>query len=130
MISLVDIGAGLWPFAHNSKNASLGGWWNDLDMIEIGNGGGTVQSGSVQQQRPQDLSASASTTMYPWAVAPQTAGANWSFTDGTIRNGGLCLTADDEVDLVLCTAEKVRCSFSDYILHLEDAIRSHACSHQ
>ena len=30
MISLVDIGAGLWPFAHGSVNAQYGGWWNDL----------------------------------------------------------------------------------------------------
>jgi alpha-galactosidase len=37
MLSLVDIGSGLWPFAHNSTNATFGGFWNDLDMIEIGN---------------------------------------------------------------------------------------------
>ena len=30
MISLVDIGAPLWPFAHNSSNPTFGGWWNDL----------------------------------------------------------------------------------------------------
>ena len=30
MISLVDIGAGLWMYAHNSTNATYGGWWNDL----------------------------------------------------------------------------------------------------
>jgi len=33
MTSLVDIGAPLWPFAHNSSNPTFGGWWNDLDMI-------------------------------------------------------------------------------------------------
>ena len=38
MVSLVDIGSGLWPFAHNSTNSTVGGWWNDLDMIEVGNG--------------------------------------------------------------------------------------------
>jgi hypothetical protein len=32
MVSLVDIGSGLWPYAHNSSNATVGGWWNDLDM--------------------------------------------------------------------------------------------------
>ena len=37
MVSLVDIGSGLWPFAHNSSNSTVGGWWNDLDMLEIGN---------------------------------------------------------------------------------------------
>jgi hypothetical protein len=38
MVSLVDIGSGLWPFAHNATSTpSNGGVWNDLDMIEIGN---------------------------------------------------------------------------------------------
>ena len=27
MTSLVDIGAPLWPFAHNSSSATFGGWW-------------------------------------------------------------------------------------------------------
>ena len=26
MISLVDVGAGLWPYAHNSKDPTYGGW--------------------------------------------------------------------------------------------------------
>jgi hypothetical protein len=37
MTSLVDTGAPLWPFAHNGSNPTFGGWWNDLDMIEVGN---------------------------------------------------------------------------------------------
>lgn len=37
MTSLVDIGSGLWMYAHNSSDARYGGWWNDLDMIEVGN---------------------------------------------------------------------------------------------
>lgn len=37
MTSLVDIGADLWMWAHNSSNPQYGGWWNDLDMLEIGN---------------------------------------------------------------------------------------------
>eukprot|EP00656_Telonema_subtile_P054528 TRINITY_DN8180_c0_g1_i3.p1 TRINITY_DN8180_c0_g1~~TRINITY_DN8180_c0_g1_i3.p1 ORF type:complete len:393 (-),score=65.03 TRINITY_DN8180_c0_g1_i3:99-1277(-) len=37
MTSLVDIGADLWMWAHNSSDPKYGGWWNDLDMIEIGN---------------------------------------------------------------------------------------------
>jgi hypothetical protein len=28
MVSLVDIGSGLWVYAHNSTNATFGGWWN------------------------------------------------------------------------------------------------------
>lgn len=38
MVSLVDIGSGLWVYAHNSTSSQYGGWWNDLDMLEIGNG--------------------------------------------------------------------------------------------
>lgn len=38
MTSLVDIGRDLWMYAHNSTNPKYGGWWNDLDMIEVGNG--------------------------------------------------------------------------------------------
>jgi len=30
MTSLVDIGSGLWPYAHNCTNVTNGGWWNDL----------------------------------------------------------------------------------------------------
>ena len=33
MTSLVDIGAGLWMYAHNSTNATFGGWWNDLVSV-------------------------------------------------------------------------------------------------
>ena len=28
MTSLVDIGSGLWMYAHNSTNATFGGWWS------------------------------------------------------------------------------------------------------
>lgn len=32
----MDVGSGLWPFAHN--DTGLGGFFNDLDMMEIANG--------------------------------------------------------------------------------------------
>jgi hypothetical protein len=37
MISLVDIGAGLWTYAHTTipGREQFGGWWNDLDMLEV-----------------------------------------------------------------------------------------------
>eukprot|EP00756_Hemistasia_phaeocysticola_P066549 Hpha_TRINITY_DN9306_c0_g1::TRINITY_DN9306_c0_g1_i1::g.25915::m.25915/K07407/E3.2.1.22B, galA, rafA; alpha-galactosidase len=35
MLSLVDTGSGLWPFAHN--DTGLGGYFNDLDIMELGN---------------------------------------------------------------------------------------------
>jgi alpha-galactosidase len=37
MLSLVDIGSGLWSFVHNGSSTSAG-WWNDFDILEIGNG--------------------------------------------------------------------------------------------
>ena len=37
MTSLIDIGRDLWMYAHNSTNSKFGGWWNDLDKIEVGN---------------------------------------------------------------------------------------------
>ena len=33
MVSLVDIGSGIWPFAHNSTDPAYGGWFSDLDML-------------------------------------------------------------------------------------------------
>ena len=38
MVSLVDIGSGIWPFAHNSSDPAYGGWFSDLDMLEVGRG--------------------------------------------------------------------------------------------
>lgn len=38
-MSLVDIGSGLWMYTHNgSYNVSQGGIWQDLDMMEVGQG--------------------------------------------------------------------------------------------
>ena len=37
LLSLVDLGSGLWHYwAHNDTGA--GGWWSDFDMVEIGRG--------------------------------------------------------------------------------------------
>ena len=33
MTSLVDIGSGIWPYAHNSTDPAYGGWFSDLDML-------------------------------------------------------------------------------------------------
>ena len=41
MVSLVDLGAGLWPCAHNGSLTTVKGggrFWNNLDMLELGNG--------------------------------------------------------------------------------------------
>jgi hypothetical protein len=35
MLYQIDTGAGLWMYAHNSTNSMYGGWWNDLDMLEV-----------------------------------------------------------------------------------------------
>lgn len=38
MLTLVDIGSGLWPYAHNASVSPIrAGYWNDLDMLETGN---------------------------------------------------------------------------------------------
>ena len=38
MVSLTDIGAGLWSYAHNASVSQFKtGFWNDLDMLEVGN---------------------------------------------------------------------------------------------
>ena len=38
MTALVDAASGLWPFAHNGSASGQGGFWNDLDLLEVGNG--------------------------------------------------------------------------------------------
>jgi hypothetical protein len=38
VVSEVDTSSGLWSFAHNASGASGAGYWNDMDIIEIGNG--------------------------------------------------------------------------------------------
>lgn len=45
MVSLIDIGSGLWPYAHN--DTGNGAFWNDLDMLEIGNGDFAAEKGKV-----------------------------------------------------------------------------------
>eukprot|EP01043_Picozoa_sp_COSAG02_P047764 COSAG02_NODE_4614_length_5165_cov_1.697592_2_plen_541_part_00 len=37
MTALIDAGSGLWPFAHNGS-ATGQGFWNDIDLLEVGNG--------------------------------------------------------------------------------------------
>lgn len=46
MTSLVDLGSSLYPYAHN--DTGFGGWWNDLDMLEIGNGDFNADSSEGQ----------------------------------------------------------------------------------
>lgn len=38
MVSEVDASSGLWSFAHNASGTSGAGFWNDMDILEIGNG--------------------------------------------------------------------------------------------
>jgi alpha-galactosidase len=37
-LSEADISSGLWPLAHNATNSTNGGWFNDMDILEVGNG--------------------------------------------------------------------------------------------
>ena len=36
-LSEADIASGLWRLAHNATNETSGGWFNDLDILEVGN---------------------------------------------------------------------------------------------
>ena len=36
-LSEVDLASGLWPLAHNASNATAGAWFNDLDILCVGN---------------------------------------------------------------------------------------------
>lgn len=36
-VSLVDLGSGLWPYAHSDVNKSDGGFWNDFEILHVGN---------------------------------------------------------------------------------------------
>eukprot|EP00048_Salpingoeca_helianthica_P017050 m.235436 g.235436 ORF g.235436 m.235436 type:complete len:700 (-) comp20068_c0_seq1:45-2144(-) len=51
MISLVDVGSGLHVYAHN--DTGFGGFWNDLDMLEIGNGDFNADAGTPQKYMAQ-----------------------------------------------------------------------------
>ena len=53
MTSLVDIGSGLWMYAHNSTNATYGGWWNDLDS-SWGRGGHAMLARCARNCDPND----------------------------------------------------------------------------
>lgn len=59
MISLVDIGSGLHVYAHN--DSGTGGYWNDLDMLEMGNG--DFASGASENQHNMAL-----THMSLWCI--------------------------------------------------------------
>ena len=38
LLTLLDIAAPLWPYAHNASDARYGGFWNDIDMLVMGDG--------------------------------------------------------------------------------------------
>jgi hypothetical protein len=64
MLSLIDLGAGLWPYAHNGSLTTVkggGGFWNDLDMLEMGNGAFVASSSALN-------AANARSHFSMWAV--------------------------------------------------------------
>ena len=93
MIPLLSKGhnCNYYPFAHPFTHSRLG-WWNDLDMIEIGNGKGARARGPG--------------VLYPWAIDPAKAGKqDWTMTaSGAVKSKGLCLTVGHTVELQACTA--------------------------
>lgn len=96
MASLVDIGSGLWPYAHNASNATSGGFWNDLDMdldmVEIGNAPDFVCSAGT------DAWARCVAHLTLWAVmkAPILLGGDLSLLDTPTLN---LLTNTDVLDV-------------------------------
>ena len=69
------------------------------DMIEIGNGGGSVAGSALGAAVPPP----GGKVMYPWAVAPADAKSKWTMpADGTVRTDNLCLTAAGRVTLAAC----------------------------
>ena len=36
IMSLIDISYGYWPYAHNASAPHSSGFWNDLDMLQVG----------------------------------------------------------------------------------------------
>lgn len=91
MLSLVDIGSGLWPYAHNCSNVSVGGWWNDLDMLEVGNG---------------DFSATAT----QGTRMAQTHFAMWCIMKAPLLIGNDMMTIDDATLAVLNNTEALAVS--------------------
>ena len=70
-VSLVDLGSGLWSFAHPDLNRSEGGFWNDLEILHVGNG--EFSNGSI--------AAITHFTLWCALKAPLLLGMNFNKTD-------------------------------------------------
>ena len=72
--SMIDLSYRLAPFAHNASTASKSGFWNDMDILEIGNG-------EFDCSTPQSINrAKAHFSMWSVMKAPLLLGTDLTFT--------------------------------------------------
>jgi Alpha galactosidase A/Alpha galactosidase C-terminal beta sandwich domain/Ricin-type beta-trefoil lectin domain len=95
MTSLIDIGSGLWSYAHTDTGS--GSFWNDLDMLEVGNEPNFVpEDGEVSLQMAQ-------AHMGMWAImkAPLIIGNNMyamgNLTQATLTNAEVIAINQDSL---------------------------------
>jgi len=76
MLSLVDVGSGLWPYAHNASDATYGGWWSAVasERARARRRGPpcTRAAGASRPDGPRPASPAPQTTLTSWrsATAP------------------------------------------------------------
>ena len=71
-IGLVDLGSRLFPFAHNGSkyNATCGGFWNDLEILHIGDGEFAHSYNGPEGASPGSVAANSHFTMWVVCKAP------------------------------------------------------------
>jgi alpha-galactosidase len=81
-IGLVDLGSRLYPFAHNGSkyNATCGGFWNDLEILHIGDGEFAHSYNGPEGASPGSVAANAHFTMWIICKAPLLLGMDFTKT--------------------------------------------------
>jgi hypothetical protein len=81
-IGLVDLGSRLFPFAHNGSryNATCGGFWNDLEILHVGDGEFAHAYNGPEGASPGSVAANAHFTMWVICKAPLLLGMDFSKT--------------------------------------------------
>jgi hypothetical protein len=81
-IGLVDLGSRLFPFAHNGSkyNATCGGFWNDLEILHIGDGEFAHSYNGPEGASPGSVAANSHFTMWVVCKAPLLLGMDFSQT--------------------------------------------------
>ena len=81
-IGLVDLGSRLYPFAHNGSkyNATCGGFWNDLEILHIGDGEFAHSYNGPEGASPGSVAANAHFTLWVICKAPLLLGMDFAKT--------------------------------------------------